>query len=76
MRPLSGPFGPGRWWRLGRKQNAVLSFAQDGVEMQQSGRFQNNSGTENTGLADEKRAQPGDDPIGDAQVGRTLAPAI
>ena len=44
--------------------------------MQQSGRFQNNSGTENTGLADEKRAQPGDDPISDVQVGRTLAAAI
>ena len=59
-----------------RKQDAVLSFAQDGVEMQQSGRFQNNSGAENTGPADEKRAQPGDDPINHAQVGRTLAPAI
>ena len=61
---------------FGRKQDAVLSFAQHVVEMQQSGRFQNKSGTEDTPRADEKRAQPGDDPICGTQVGRTLAPAI
>jgi hypothetical protein len=44
--------------------------------MQQSGRFQNNSGTENAHRAAENRAQPGDDTIWGAQVARTLAPAI
>jgi hypothetical protein len=43
--------------------------------MQQSGRFQNNGATENARWLDENRAQPGDDPIGGAQVRRTLAPA-
>src|SRR3954453_17967468 len=44
----------------GRKQQAVLSFAQQAVEMQQSTRFQNNSGTENPRGANEERAEPGD----------------
>src|ERR1700756_5688880 len=61
---------------LGRKQDTVLSFAQQAVEMQQGGRFQNHSGTENTRRAEEKCAQPGDDPICGAQVGSTFAPAI
>ena len=61
---------------FGRKQDSVLSFSQHAVEMQQSGRFQNNSGTKDTCRAHEQRSQPGDDPIGGAQVGRTLAPAI
>ena len=61
---------------LRRKQQAILPFPQHTVEMQQSGRFQSNSGTENAPRANEKCAQPGDDPICRAQVGRTLAPAI
>jgi hypothetical protein len=44
--------------------------------MQQSGGFQNNSGTENVRRAHEQGAQAGDDPIRGTQVGRTLAPAI
>jgi len=59
----------------GRKQYAVLSFAQQAVEMQQSERFQNNSGTENPRWPDEERAQPGDDPIYGTQVWRTFASA-
>jgi hypothetical protein len=46
------------------------------VEVQQSARLQNDGGTKNTCRAHEQRAQAGDDPIGGAQVGRTLAPAI
>ena len=61
---------------LGRKQHAVLSFPQHAVEMQQSGRLQNDGGTENACRAHEKGAQTGDDPIRGAQVGRTLAAAI
>jgi hypothetical protein len=61
---------------FGRKQDAVLSLARDALEMQQRGTFQNNSGTEDTGRTDEKRAQPRYDPICSAQVGGTLAPAI
>jgi hypothetical protein len=61
---------------FGRKQDAVLSFAQQAVKMQQRGGFQNDSGTENARRADEKRAQPGEDPICGAQVGRALAPSI
>ena len=61
---------------FGRKQDAVLSLAQQAVEMQQRGRLQNNSGTENTSRTDEKRAQPAEDPVCGAQVGRALAPSI
>ena len=61
---------------LGRKQHAVLSFPQQVVEMQQSGRLQNDGGTQNACRAHEKGAQAGDDTIRGAQVGRTLAAAI
>jgi hypothetical protein len=44
--------------------------------MQQGGRLQNDGGTENTYPAHEKGTQTGDDPIGGAQVRRTLAAAI
>jgi hypothetical protein len=44
---------------LGRKQQAVLSFPQHTVEMQQSGSFQNDGGTENACRAHEKGAQAG-----------------
>jgi hypothetical protein len=60
----------------GRKQHAVLSFAQHTVEMQQRGRLQNDGGTNDTCRAHEQGAQAGDDPIRGTQVGRTLAPAI
>jgi hypothetical protein len=59
-----------------RKQHAVLSLAQHTVEMQQSGRLQNDGGTKDTCRAHEQGAQAGDDPIPGTQVGRTLAPAI
>jgi hypothetical protein len=60
----------------GRKQHTVLSLAQQTVEMQQSGRLQNDGGTKDTCRAHEQGAQAGDDPIRCTQVGRTLAPAI
>jgi hypothetical protein len=60
----------------GRKQHAVLSFAQQTVEMQQRGRLQNDGGTKDTCRAHEQGAQAGDDPIRGTQVGRTLTPAI
>jgi hypothetical protein len=44
--------------------------------MQQSGRLQNDGGTENACPAHEKGTQTGDDPIGGAEVGRTLSAAI
>ena len=59
-----------------RKQHAILSFAQHTVEMQQSGRLQNDGGTKDTCWAHEQRAQAGDNPIRGTQVGCTLAPAI
>ena len=61
---------------LRRKQQAVLSFPQDTVEMEQSGRLQNDGGTENACRAHEKSAQAGDDTIRGTQVGCTLAAAI
>jgi hypothetical protein len=61
---------------LARKQHAALSFLQHTVQMQQSGRLQNDGGMENACSAHEKGAQAGDDAIRDAQVGRTLAAAI
>jgi len=59
-----------------RKQHAVLSFAQHTVEMQQSGRLQNDGVTKDTCRAHEQRAQVGDDPIRGTQVGCTLAPTM
>jgi hypothetical protein len=59
-----------------RKQHAVFSFAQHTVEMQQSGRLQNDGGTKDTCRAHEQRTQAGDDPIHGTQVGCTLAPAM
>src|SRR5215831_13415847 len=47
----------------GRKQHAVLSIAQQTVEMQQSGRLQNDGGTKDTCRAHEHRAQGDYDPI-------------
>jgi hypothetical protein len=44
--------------------------------MQQSGRLQNDGGTENACRAHEKGAKAGDDTIRGAQVGRTLAAAV
>src|SRR5437016_5843358 len=61
---------------LGRKQHAVLSSPQHVMEMQQSGRLQNDGGAENACRAHEKGAQSGDDTIRGAQIGRTLAAAI
>src|SRR3954453_10782830 len=58
---------------FGREQNAVLSLPQQAVKMQQGGRLQSNSGTEDTCRADEKRAQSHDDPIGGSQIGSTFA---
>ena len=60
----------------GRKQHAVLSFAQHTVEMQQSGRLHNDGGTKDTCRTHEQGTQAGDDPICGTQVGGTLAPAI
>jgi hypothetical protein len=71
-----GPLRAGPLRALGRKQHAVLSFLQHTVQMQQSGGLQNDGGTENAYRANEKGTQTGDDPIGGAQVGRTLASAI
>jgi hypothetical protein len=61
---------------LGRKQQAALSFPQHPVEMEQSGRLQNDCGTENACRTHEKSAQAGDDTVRGARVGRTLAAAI
>jgi hypothetical protein len=59
-----------------RKQHSVLSFPHHTLEMQQGGRLQNDGGTENPYPAHEKGTQTGDDPIGGAQVRRTLAASI
>ena len=59
-----------------RKQHAVLSLAQHTVEMQQSGRLQNDGGTLNACRVHEKGAQTGDDTLCGAQVGSMLAAAI
>ena len=61
---------------LGRKQQAVLSFPQHTVEMEQGGRLQNDGGTENACRAHEKSAQAGDEAIRGTQVGRTLSTTI
>ena len=61
---------------LGGKQQAVLSFPQQTVEMEQSGGLQNDGGTENRCRAHEKSAQAGDDTIRGTQVRRTLTTTI
>jgi hypothetical protein len=61
---------------LVREQHAVFSFPQQTVEVQQSGRLQNDGGTENACPAHEKGTPTGEDPIGGTQLRRTLAAAI
>ena len=61
---------------LGRKQQAVLSFPQQVVQMQQGGGLQHDGGTEDACRAHEEDEQAGGDAIRGAQVGPTLAPAI
>jgi hypothetical protein len=61
---------------LRRKQQAVLSFPQQAVEMEQRGRLQNDGGTENACRAYEKSAQAGEDTIRGTQVGGTLSTTI
>src|ERR1700693_5394486 len=61
---------------FGRKQYAVLSFRQHAMERQQSGRLQDDSGTQNACWVHEKGAQTGDDALCGTQVGSTLAGAI
>jgi len=61
---------------FGRKQLAVLPFAEQAMKTQQSRGFQNNSRTKSPRGVDEQRAQPGKDPICGAQVGCPLAPAM
>ncbi len=46
------------------------------VEMQQSGRLQNDGGTKSACPGHEKSAQAGDDTICSAQIGRTLSTTI
>jgi hypothetical protein len=60
----------------GRKQYAVLSFGQHVVELQQSGRLQNDGRAEKASPAHEQGAQTGDDTICGSQVGRALSAAI
>jgi hypothetical protein len=62
--------------RAQAKTTSGTFIPQHTVQMQQSGRLQNDGGTENTCPAHEKGTQTGDDPIGGAQVRRTLAAAI
>jgi hypothetical protein len=61
---------------LGRKQPAVLSFPQQVVQMQQGGGLQNDGGTEDACRPHQEGEQTGDEAIGGAQVGRTLASTI
>jgi hypothetical protein len=48
---------------LGRKQHAVFSLRQHAVEMQQSGRLQDDCGTQNASRVRKKSAQTGDDTL-------------
>jgi hypothetical protein len=61
---------------LGRKQQAVLSFPQQVMETEESGRLHNDGGTNDTCRAQEKGAQSDEDTIRRAQVGRTLTAAL
>jgi hypothetical protein len=60
----------------GGKQHTVLSFGQHVVEMQQSGRLQNDGRAEKASPAHEQGTQTGDDTIFGPQVGRALSAAI
>ena len=69
-------FGARLMTALGRKQHAVFSLRQLAVEMQQSGRLQDDCGTYNADRVHKKDAQTGDDTLDGAEVGSTLAAAI
>jgi hypothetical protein len=73
---LLGSFRTGMAPTSGGKQSAVLSFGQHVVELQQSGRLQNDGRAEKASPAHEQGAQTGDDTIFGSQVGRALSAAI
>src|SRR5689334_18407127 len=75
MSSVSAPLGQAVV-ALGRKQNSVLSFAQQAVKMPKGGRLQSNSGTEETCRLNEKRAQSHDDPIGVRRLGARVRPRL
>jgi hypothetical protein len=61
---------------FGRKEHAVLPLDQHLVETQQSGWLQNDSRFENSCRSHQKRAQTGDNPIGNPQIGSPLSAAV
>ena len=61
---------------FGRKQQTVLSFDENVMEMEQSGGPQNNRRSQNACGAHQKSAQPGNHPIRNPEIGSTLPAAI
>src|ERR1700676_3453286 len=60
----SGPFGTGPTPSTWRKKVAVFPILQGLVEVQKSGGFQDDGGTDQTSRAYQERAESGDEPIG------------
>ena len=73
---LFGSFRTGLVPTSGGEQHAVLSSGQCVVEMQQSGRLQNDGRAEKASPAHEESAQTGDDTVRGSQVARALSAAI
>jgi hypothetical protein len=73
---LFGSFRTGMAPTSGGKQHAVLSSGQCVVEMQQSGRLENDGRAEEASPVQEEGAQTGDDTVCGPQVGRALSAAI
>src|SRR5215469_580356 len=76
MRSLSGPFGPGRHRRLGENKMRYFRLLSTLWKCSRVEGFRTIAERRTRAGRDDNLAHPGDDPIGGAEVGRTLAPAI
>src|SRR5688500_17753894 len=73
---LAGSFRAGLTSALWGKQQPVLSLDENVMEMQQSRRLQNDGRTQKTARPQPERAQTGDDPVEDMQVGSAFPASI
>jgi hypothetical protein len=61
---------------LGRKQQPILPLNQSAMEAQQRGRLEENGGTSEPAWLNPERAESGDEPISDAEIGCSLTRTV
>jgi hypothetical protein len=70
------PFGTWFYALLWRKQQSILSLNQSAMKAQQRGWLEENSDTPETALFNPERAESGNQPIADAEIGRPVARTV